>query len=171
MPFINEKMKINENKYYNECIEEIYLPLKISDNNDKEKRNINILFNSCDKVYKIKGKNKSGFLDEGDNRYKSYNFKKILNCIDDRLQNLKKVKIKNSNLALYKYNSISGLQTKEYNIFCINRNPNIDSKIFNRDIRMINTFEDNNNGINSIQICGNGGSKRGYSGDTLLRIF
>ena len=171
MPFMNsnEKMKFNENKYISECIEEIYLPLKISDNNDnKGKKNMNTLFNSYDKIYKIKGKNKSGYLNERNNNYNSYNYNMILNSIDDRLQSLKIKKMDSPKLALYKYNFNTDLKKKkEYNIFSINYNPKNDNKIYNRDIKMNNTFEEIKNGINSIQI-GNISSKRE---DKLLRIF
>ena len=160
MMSLNKKVKpYYEDQYFNEHKEGKYpISLKLSGantinnknsiENDKINKN-NILFKS----YEIKGKNKSSLLNERSNEYSGYNYKMILNCIEDRLQSLKSNEIIKKNKNSRGNNSCCGLKLKDYNIYCCKaENEKNNNIIHNRFIRVRNMFEQIKKDIDSIQI-------------------
>ena len=163
MMSLNKKVKpYYEDQYFNEYKEGKYpISLKLSGantiNNNKNsienekinKNKNNILFKS----YEIKGKNKSSLLNERSNEYSGYNYKMILNCIEDRLHSLKSNEIIKINKNSSGNNSCCGLKLKDYNIYCCKaENEKNNNIIHNRFIRVRNMFEQIKKDIDSIQI-------------------
>ncbi len=81
------------NKYFNDYVDgkcpnlKILEQYKINSNKNENKKN-NILYHSLYQIYTIK-KNDFNLLSERSHKYDCYNYKFIINSIDDRLKSLK----------------------------------------------------------------------------------
>ena len=144
------------NKYFNDYVDgkcpnlKILEQYKINNNKNENKKN-NILYHSLDKIYTIKKKNDFNLLSERSHKYDCYNYKIIMNSIDDRLKS-----IKNNKKNLKKYNSDLSLEVNELKLikYSIIYNESNDKRL-SRHVRIKNIFNQIKEGINSIKNKGN----------------
>ena len=126
--------------------------------NENKNVNNNILFLSLDKLYDIKKKNSFNILNETNNEYNCYNYKIILNNIENRLNNFKNSKVNNKVKNLKKSNSYfhnNILEEKKDN-----------DKNYSKNVRIKNIIKQIKDGIKSIENQKNQTSnlKRVFSG-------